>query len=194
MSDMALETAKKCLRIQDVWLHQSLAWMAEDFDPKFPQAGHYIAQHKHHVARATFGELTDDDTPQAGYLFRVYLDLGLRLLPAESGVSPDDDTTTHDSGVAASIEATFVAEYVSAVDPGEAAINAFALRNASYHVWPFWREFVVNHCERMRLPRVMIPTMSLAPTEGIAAGKDGLESDQTNCNPLVWDRMLSSRH
>lgn len=172
MSDTALDAAKECLRIQDVWLQQSQTWIEKGFDPKYPQAERYIAQHKHRVARATFGELTDDDTPQAGYLFRVYLDLGLRLLPAADDSLSGDKTTTDETEVAATIEATFVAEYISAVDPGEAAIHAFATRNASYHVWPFWREFVANQCERMRLPRVMIPTMSLAPTEGVLRRSD----------------------
>lgn len=166
MSDAALNAAKECLQIQDVWLHQTQAWIEKGFDPKYPQAERYIAQHKHRVARATFGELTNDDKSQAGYLFRVYLDLGLRLLPASADSVTGDKALTEDTEVSATIEATFVAEYISAVDPGEEAIHAFAIRNASYHVWPFWREFVANQCERMRLPRVMIPTMSLAPKDG----------------------------
>jgi hypothetical protein len=31
------------------------------------------------------------------------------------------------------------------------------LHNASFHLWPFWREYVVSQCNRMNLPKISIP-------------------------------------
>ena len=61
-----------------------------------------------------------------------------------------------------SLESTYVAEYLSEKDPGQNALKAFALRNASYHVWPFWREFLASQCARMNLPKVSLPLQSFA--------------------------------
>ena len=152
-ADQALERAKAVLDIQDVWLHQSSAWMAKDFDPKFSEIEHIGVQYKHVVARATFAEVTDGEQ-QAPYLYRVYIDLGMRIVSKEA----------NPPNALASVEATLVAEYQTSEDPGEDALNAFAARNASHHVWPFWREYVVSQCDRMRLPRVMVPTMHLKHT------------------------------
>jgi len=159
-ADQALERAKAVLNIQDVWMHQSYAWMAKDFDPKFSDVELIGAQHKHVVARATFAEVTDGQQ-HAPYLYRVYIDLGMRLVQVEENTDAANEGDTDQPHVLASVEATLVAEYRTAEDPGEDALNAFAARNASYHVWPFWREYVVSQCDRMRLPRVMIPTMHL---------------------------------
>jgi hypothetical protein len=41
-------------------------------------------------------------------------------------------------------------------------LNEFALRNASYHVWPYWRELLMSQCARMHLPRLVMPTMQVA--------------------------------
>ena len=161
-ADEALERAKAALRIQDVWMRDARAWMAAEFDPQFSNVERLGVQHKHVVAHATLGEVTDGDQ-QTPYLYRVYLELGMRLVPTDE--SPSADQAASDTlNPLATIEATLVAEYGTQEDPGEEALNAFATRNASYHVWPFWREYVVSQCDRMRLPRVMIPTMHLNQT------------------------------
>lgn len=61
--------------------------------------------------------------------------------------------------VLARIEATMVGEYHTPEDPGKEALDVFAAGNAGYHVWPFWREYLVSQSERMRLPRAFVPTV-----------------------------------
>ena len=58
--------------------------------------------------------------------------------------------------------------YFHSIDPnpGQDALEHFALRNASFHVWPYWREYLANQCRRMNLPPVMLPMRQFAsPTD-----------------------------
>ena len=48
----------------------------------------------------------------------------------------------------------------------EDSLKVFALHNVSYHVWPFWREYLMNMCSRLNLPPVTLPTMQLKPQNG----------------------------
>jgi len=155
MTNQALERAEQCLKIRDVWMQLANAWIAEDCDPKFSSFQNTEAQFKHAVSRATLAEITSAKTindPKTLYLFRVYFNLGMRIV-SEKDKNP---------AVLAQIEATMVAEYHTPEDPGKEALDMFAAGNAAYHVWPFWREYLVSQCERMRLPRVFIPTVHLS--------------------------------
>lgn len=161
MRNDALEQAKMFLQIRDVWMNRSKAWLADGFDPKYSQVKSVSAQFKHGVSRYTFSEVTDKDKQEGQFLFRVYLDLGMRLI---SEIDQDQDSEDKPGRKAedkhlAQVEAVMVAEYFADKDPGQDALEAFAAQNASYHAWPFWREYLVSQCERMRLPRVMVPTM-----------------------------------
>jgi len=57
--------------------------------------------------------------------------------------------------------ATFVAEYRCYQELNEEALRVFSQRNAAYYIWPFWREYLVSQCDHLRLPRVLVPTMSV---------------------------------
>ena len=41
------------------------------------------------------------------------------------------------------------------------SLKAFALNNASYHIWPFWREYLMSMCNRMNLPKIAVPTFQV---------------------------------
>ncbi|MFW6011368.1 MAG: hypothetical protein ACOC8Q_02550 [Desulfosalsimonas sp.] len=167
MTNQALERAQQSLKIHDVWIRFANAWIADDYDPIYSPLHSPGTQFKHAVARFTLAELTPataDQARQALYLFRVYLDLGMRLVTGQDEDKNFSGKSNQDASVLAKVEATMVAEYHAAEDPGYEALDAVAAKNASYHVWPFWREYLVSQCERMRLPRVFIPTMQL-PTE-----------------------------
>ena len=60
------------------------------------------------------------------------------------------------------IEAEFVAEYAMGEQLEKDCLDEFALRNASYHVWPYWRELLMSQCTRMHLPRLVMPTTQVA--------------------------------
>ena len=64
--------------------------------------------------------------------------------------------------VAAVIEAEMMAEYAMATNPGHGALDVFARHNASFHVWPYWRELVSSQCLRMSLPKLVLPARQFA--------------------------------
>jgi hypothetical protein len=165
MTNQALERAKQCLKIRDVWMQLANAWIADDYDPKYSSLQNAGAQFKHAVSRATLAEITSAKTnndPKTLYLFRVYFNLGMRII-SEKDKHEDSGELNKKPAVLAQIEATMVEEYHTPEDPGKEALDMFAAGNAGYHVWPFWREYLVSQCERMRLPRVFIPTVQLSP-------------------------------
>lgn len=110
MSSTPLEVAKRCLQIQDVWIRSSSAWSGDDFDPKFSDRQDMSAQSKYAVSRATFFEVTDGDHDQT-YLFRVFMNLGMRLIAGKQSEDSSKETRK-DPLVLAQIEATMVAEYI----------------------------------------------------------------------------------
>jgi len=158
MTDQALQRAIDCLQIQDVWLHQSNAWMARWYDPKFPSTERFEVQYKHLLSGSYLMEVARHDVRY--YVFRVFIDLGARLVPRRE--AKETEAGEEESEPLTQIEATFVAEYHTAEDPGAEALEAFAQRNASYHVWPYWREYLSSHSTRMSLPKITVPAIQFA--------------------------------
>jgi hypothetical protein len=151
------------LRIQDVYLRNAVSQCLNDFDPKYAQNLELLeTQTKHVVKQSEIGQVDD-----AKWLVRIFIDLGVRLV--------DPHSESEDHSVKAFVEAEFVAEYISDQEPEEVCINEYALKNASFHVWPYWREFLMSQCVRMHLPRLVLPTVQFAQNrhqEKSAAGKD----------------------
>ena len=103
----------------------------------------------HAVKQATVAALDDESQ-----LLRVFVRLGVRW------VDPEEENEA--LSVKAVIEAEFIAEYQMTATLEQACIDEFCLKNASYHVWPYWRELLSNQCARMHLPRLMLPAVQLA--------------------------------
>ncbi len=138
------------LQIQDVYLRSVLSRCEGDFDPKYHSKTETLTvQLKHQVRQSTVVELDND-----GRLLRVFIDLGVRWI--DERIEDQADT------VMALIEAEYIAEYAMTEMLEKTCIDEFSLKNASFHVWPYWRELLSSQCDRMRLPKVMLPTMQLA--------------------------------
>ncbi len=146
-----LQSAIDALTIRDVYLRQMKCDCSDGFDPKYTDPNSLQVQFMHLVTKSEIVKLEDEDGLM---LLRVYIVLGARWVSAISE-NPDED-------VSAIIEAEFIAEYEMANELEEAAINEFCLKNASYHVWPYGRELIMNQSVRMQLPKCMLPTMQLA--------------------------------
>ena len=156
-----LQQAIDCLQIRDVLMRASQASLSEDFDPKYDiGAQALIIQLKHVVTQSQVLEVEDGEETQQ--IFRVFVDLGARWVEAGSEEQGDTGKTVPESLVKAQIEATLIAEYALTDHPEKESLDAFALKNASYHVWPYWREFLSSQSHRMGLPKVVVPTIQVA--------------------------------
>lgn len=150
MMNAQLQTAIDKLRIHDVYLTSSISQCVNGFEPKYDQNIETLeVQTKHIVKQAQVVKLDENQL-----LMRVFLELGVRWV--------DNNIIDDAQSVRAFIEAEFVAEYNMGEELGQTCLDEYALKNASYHVWPYWRELLMNQCNRMYLPRYVLPTMQLA--------------------------------
>ncbi|WP_417552458.1 hypothetical protein [Marinomonas fungiae] len=140
-----LQKAIDNLSIQDVYLKSSQAECSEDFDPKRTEHTELLVQQMHTVRRSEVIQTNEDEL-----ILKVYVRMGTRwVLPVE-GQDPE---------IKAFVEADFIAEYAMAELLETEAVDEFSLKNASFHVWPYWREFLSSQCERLRLPRLVLPAV-----------------------------------
>lgn len=150
MVSSALQEAIDTLQIIDVYLEAMNCSLEADFEPKYdPSAESLIVELKHLVRKSTIADVGDNKK-----ILRVYVDLGLRWV--------NESTEEAESEEKVKIEASFIAEYSMPKELTEKSIHEFSLQNASFHVWPYWRELVSSHSERMRLPRVTMPIVQFA--------------------------------
>lgn len=140
-----LQRAIDNLTIQDVYLKSTQSECKEDFDPKTTELNQLLVQQMHSVKKCEVLQANESDL-----LVRIYVRLGTRW------ITPNNNEETD---IKAFIEADFIAEYQIAKDLEQECIDEFAQHNASFHVWPYWREFLSSQCERLRLPRVILPTV-----------------------------------
>ncbi|MCU8089384.1 hypothetical protein [Shewanella sp. SM21] len=150
MNNEKLQKAIDGLAIFDLYLVDSAANSTEGFNPKYANFDELVLQTKHIVTKSEVFDSTDDKK-----LFRVFVEFGGRWVDESNPDSRTDESV-------AQIEAEFVAEYLLTTELDQDCLDAFALRNASYHLWPYWREFFASQCERMRLPRIIFPTVQVA--------------------------------
>jgi hypothetical protein len=152
-----LQKAIDSLLINDIYLRSTESSLSEEFEPKYDTGiSHLEVQFRHVVTHWSVLALEQEGEDPVS-LFRVFVDLGVRWLePATDGGDADEGR------VKARIEAMMVAEYRMSEDPGKESLKKFALRNASYHIWPYWREYLMGQCLRMNLPKVILPDVQFA--------------------------------
>lgn len=150
MISAQLQKAIDNLQIQDVYLRDLVARCEGDFDPKYnADVESLVIQAKHHVKQSMVVELDGQEK-----ILRVFVELGARWV--------DEKAQDEASSVKVLIEAEFIAEYTMKQMLEKASLDEFSLKNASYHVWPYWRELLSSQCDRMHLPRAVLPTVQLA--------------------------------
>lgn len=166
MSGQALARACQCLRINGISQARVSAFIDETLEatPAFPE--HFEVLFKHVIAKSMWGDAESDD--ERYYILRVFIELGLKYAPAEAPGSGTEKQSSREPETLAQIEATYVAEYISDENLDQDAIKAFATQNASFHVWPYWREFITSQCDRMNLPRINLPLHNFGKQESDA--------------------------
>lgn len=154
--NQSLQVAIDNLEIADVYIKSSAFYVKDGVEPKFDLSGEdVIIQSKHVVKRAEKIQVFNNND-ESELILRVFIDVGIRW------VFSSEEELDEQTEALAEIGAVFVAEYFMNSDLGQEAIDAFSLNNASYHVWPYWREYLMNTCGRMNLPKIALPAMQLA--------------------------------
>lgn len=155
MNHEALQRAKDGLQIQDVFLAASSSSLAVGFDPKFDPRIENMELELRHIPKRSY-LINGTHEGEEISIFRVEIEAGARQTVAFNGQEGEEAQPE----VLVRIEATFMADYLI-LDPAlfddREALDSFALANASYHVWPYWREFLSTQAVRMNLPKIMLP-------------------------------------
>lgn len=158
-----LQQAIDNLEIEEVFQRSLTAYCADGFDPKYHDFDSIEIQYMHFVRRTEILEL--DSAEDKKRLFRVIIKLGVRwLVPSNNDTASKkvSNEVDDDSQELAKIEGRLVAEYLLKDETSPEALKIFADQNASYHVWPYWREIVANQCLKMNLPKVTLPAIQFA--------------------------------
>ncbi|TFH72253.1 preprotein translocase subunit SecB [Gammaproteobacteria bacterium LSUCC0112] len=148
----ALERAKAALQFDDIYQSSASAALGEAFDSKVSVLDEASCQlqFKHVVKQSNV--LNYRNSGDTVNVFRVFIDVGVRLLINKDSEVGEDPILQ--------IEATYCVDYritQASLQTDQEALDAFALENASYHLWPFWREFVMSQCSRMNVPKIPLP-------------------------------------
>jgi hypothetical protein len=160
MAKEALQRAIKGLAVYDVYLKHSEFFTKDGWDPKRPGETSLVYQFMTGVEKSEVFGISEEVEANVKNFFAVYIKVGCRLIAGESDSEPD--------AIFAQIEATFVAEYMLSPDfaeTDEEALTAFAVENASFHVWPYWREYLMSTCTRLNLPKVALPVRQFTSRE-----------------------------
>lgn len=166
MDKNLLHAAHQGLRITDVALRQSRCELADRFEPKYEHP-EFDVQFMQRTVRSLVFEARDDDDGKHKF-FQVFVDFGIRWVrrtPKPRGrkrTKNDVKSADSEPDVFGVIEATFVAEYEMTKTVERVALDEFALHNAPWNVWPYWREYVSSHAMRLNLPRVTMPLQCFA--------------------------------
>jgi hypothetical protein len=148
----ALQRAIKGLSVHDVYLKSSAVFTKDEWDPKRTDSSMLVYQFMTGVEKSEIFGIGEEVDSNVKNFFAIYIKVGCRLVAETS----DTESET----IFAQIEATFVAEYVFSPDfsvTDDEALTAFAIENASFHVWPYWREYLMASCTRLNLPKVALP-------------------------------------
>ena len=150
-----LKRAQRGLQFEDLFQRAADCWLANDFEPRTP-APEFRMQIKHLVVQSDLLSFRDDggDDTSSIHLFRVRIDTGVRL------VNCGENEHSEEISPCAQIEASYQVDYRitdQSLISDQEALDAFALENASYHLWPYWREYAMSQAQRMNLPKIPIP-------------------------------------
>jgi hypothetical protein len=149
-----LQEAIENLSIEDVCLRSNSTTISDGFEPKYNKGDEFKIAFKHLVEHAETYEIEEPEDGDSNYILRVFVELGARLKDESS-----------DQEHAVEIEAEFVAEYNMAKMLSKECVDEFALKNASFHIWPYWREFLMSQCMRLGMSKIAVPTFQVAANQ-----------------------------
>jgi len=152
MATELLKLAQQSLEFESLFQNTVQAELTNGFEPKqtITAKNALSIQFRHAVTNSMILEVKNANAKHN--IFRVKIAVGLRYLKTEKKQNNQE--------VAAKIEATYSIDYLVQNEEllsNQEALDEFALKNASYHLWPFWREFAMAQAQRMNLPPVPLP-------------------------------------
>lgn len=170
MNDETLKLAQKALKLKDIYVRETNSNLSESFFPSLSGDENEIRfQTRIGTQRHVAFEAKVNEKEAAGQVPSRFVDyrvlVGARFL--DSSVS-DEDMENEDlptDKVLGEITALYSVLYELVSEINEEALIEFGNRNAPFHLWPFWREFLQSSSGKMHLPPVVLP-LFMPPSSG----------------------------
>lgn len=170
-----LQKAIDHLNIKDVYLSDHLATFVNDFNPKYYEGIDDLTVEFMHIVKRSVLFAAPDETQ----LVQINIRLGTRWVDRRSSEEEAEEEKADGDEAEANIKAVIEAEYIAEYELKESlerkCIDEFALKNASVHVWPYWRELLASQCSRMNLPKIILPAVQFASNRD--DGAEDIEAD-----------------
>ena len=161
MSEELFQKAKDNTRPRELYMRNTTLRLVDDYEPKYDTQITLEAQHKRFIKRLESVDLIENENEEIK-VFRTVMEFGLRIVDPQIKEIEDQDSEEAKQYIRAELTAEFIAEYQLLCDDlDQSALKEFAERNVTYHLWPYWREYVMSTCQRARLPMITIPTIQI---------------------------------
>ncbi|MCU7906894.1 MAG: hypothetical protein KZQ76_13835 [Candidatus Thiodiazotropha sp. (ex Epidulcina cf. delphinae)] len=139
-----LESAQNNLCIQTVNLKESTIFVRDGIE--LPSLNREGTNSQSFRAVAKIKEITlADAKDKESWDYRFIYSIGIRLIFPEE----EEESIKEDYKPIVEIVGFFEAKYFSQKQLSEDELDAFAIDNVGYHVWPYWREYVQSSCARI---------------------------------------------
>ena len=161
MNEGLLNKAKELLRIQEVYLRHTTAFIEFNADPEGINA--LIEAKNYETARGT-NSLRVEELEINGEVvweYHFYFFTGVRKTrdaTEEEGRGEKSNKAKEEfENSIFNISATFDAVYHSSEELDDDVLQEFSKSNVAYHIWPFWREHLHSMCSKMDLVKIEVP-------------------------------------
>nr|WP_315406228.1 hypothetical protein [uncultured Pseudomonas sp.] len=152
------------VEFHDVYMVGSVSELAEDFNPKFDDGlGELHVESLEYIDRS---ERYRDVEQENRGLFRVFVVFGARWATKEApGDVGDeiDDAAEEEDRILATIEGSFVVEYLISDDIDQEQLDSYALQHSITHAFPSWRDYLLGQCSKLHLNAAKQPRRISAP-------------------------------
>ncbi len=140
-----LQSAINNLEIKNIFINRSVAEHVNG-DPLFTDFENVFVDLSHQVKKS----VVFSDTENKKQLLRIYISFGVKWKEEQ-----------YSDEILSQIAVEYILEYDLKKELSKDCIDEFALKNSMVHVWPYWREYVGSLCDRLSLPKIILPTMQL---------------------------------
>ncbi|WP_340621039.1 hypothetical protein [Xenorhabdus siamensis] len=147
-----LERAQKKLKIVNVLFRNGYFSINPDINASFmdQMLSEMKVKKQDYRGDISVQELSTDGNKNHAYVFDV--EVGIRVVEIKEGKEDIDDKDT-----VYMITAEFEVLYTSEEKLTKEEVKAFSKNNVTYHIWPYWREYVQSACSRMGTQPLHIP-------------------------------------
>lgn len=156
--DELLNQAQKGLALTDVYVRECSTSLDDRFLPFAGLNDEWEVQTRiqtafHRVAEAVPVIEADGQAPSSATFVEYKVVAGARFVHPSLSVSDVDGPVC----AAGEIVVVFAVVYRASDTLPNSALGEFGRRNAPFHVWPYWREYLHSTTGRMRLPPAVLP-------------------------------------